>query len=121
LSTVASVPLLLLLLLIPNKLPVCYCFVDVIVVAVVVVLLIAQNQTLFNTCFLLCCYRDRREALEYIKRQIMINLRGMKPIPPPIPVTKTGPIPSYPSDTFTEKTQSFYPTCKLNLSVQFVI
>jgi len=29
--------------------------------------------------------------------------------------------PSYPSDTFTEKTQSFYPTCKLNLSEQFII
>lgn len=59
----------------------------------------------------------------------------------PSPIIKTGPspvipiqqrdairifydnlnkFPTYPSDTFTEKTQSFYPTCKLKFNVIFL-
>lgn len=54
----------------------------------------------------------RQQRIKDIQRQ-MINLTGRKTILPPIPVTKTGPISSYPSDSFTEKTQSFYSTCDL--------
>ncbi|XP_008189870.1 uncharacterized protein LOC103311860 isoform X2 [Acyrthosiphon pisum] len=56
--------------------------------------------------------RARQQRIEDIQRQ-MINLTGRKSIIPPIPVKKTGPISSYPSDTFIEKTQSFYPICEM--------
>jgi len=85
---------------------------------------------------LFCYYRDKNLRLQSIHEKV-INFMGMNDRElSPSPIIKNNPsskipiqqrdairmlydnlnnFPSYPSDTFTEKTQSFYPSCKSNL------